>query len=63
MHEPVRQASVPWKMAEKQLGAGLSLTHTFSSNYFPRLGEAVPTEGFLGNPGRKRKPLGEGQEK
>lgn len=62
MRAPVLQASVPWKVAETQLGAGFSLTPSALTT-FPGWRRQHPPEGFLGNPGRKRKPLGGGQEK
>lgn len=50
------------KVAEKQPGAAFS-EGLFALAASPRLDEAAPAEGFLGNAGRKRKPSGAGQEK
>lgn len=42
---------------------GCVLAQAVSLNVSPRLDKAAPAEEFLGNPGRKRKQLGEGLEK
>lgn len=62
MQDPGKSHSCPLEGGREAAGAGFSLRLSALTTS-PRLNEAVPAEGFLGNPGRKRKLLGEGREK